>query len=300
MNKVGKILFLSGFWIKALALLAMTLSHICILIEMLPYGIPSNQYIFLDYIGRIALPLFCFGIAEGVIYTKSFSKYSLRLGIMASLISTVLLVANFIDVAGAETFTHFGNIYLDLLLGALAVWLLKQDKVYLKPLAILPIGVSITSFVVSSLESARVYESIDWFPWFLRTQYGFYGVLLILLFFFASKLSEAILNSYSSKMGLEKDVIFSPGSERFLANLFSVVFLIGGTILYYSISNECAPRSIPSYQCYAMLAALPLFFYNGKRGYNAKWFQMGCYVYYPLHMVIILGIYLILENYIYL
>lgn len=290
MNKIGKIQFVSSFWIKVLALLTMTLSHIAILIGEVHIGNSRELVTVFDSIGRLALPLFCFGIAEGVIHTKSFGKYSLRLGIMASLVSTALLIARFIDVPGAYGFSSFGNIFIDLILGATAVWLLKQDKKLLKPLSILPIAISLVSFVCNYYEY-HTNIRIDWFPWFLRSQYGFYGVLLIVLFYFATKIADAILSSYASKTGLEKDVIFSPASERLISNLLSIVFLVCASLVYCEVAKGMAVV----YQYYAMLSGLIIFFYNGKRGYNAKWFQMGCYLYYPLHMIIILAIYLLIS-----
>ena len=70
-------LILSSFWLKVIALITMTIDHIG-----LTFGIDPFRYI-----GRLALPLFCFMIAEGVIHTRNFKKYALRLGIMAAAIS---------------------------------------------------------------------------------------------------------------------------------------------------------------------------------------------------------------------
>lgn len=76
-------LILSNFWLKIIALLTMTIDHLGYL---LPSYNPELANVF-RYIGRLALPLFCFMIVEGAIHTKNFKKYALRLGIMASIIS---------------------------------------------------------------------------------------------------------------------------------------------------------------------------------------------------------------------
>ena len=40
-------------------------------------------------------------------------------------------------------------------------------------------------------------------------------------------------------------------------------------------------------QIYALFAGAFILLYNGKRGYNSKWFEYGGYAYYPLHILII-------------
>ena len=40
-------------------------------------------------------------------------------------------------------------------------------------------------------------------------------------------------------------------------------------------------------QSYACLALPILFLYNGKRGYNKKWFKYGCYLFFPLHFILL-------------
>ena len=44
---------------------------------------------------------------------------------------------------------------------------------------------------------------------------------------------------------------------------------------------------ILSVQWFAIVPGLLLLLYNGKRGYNAKWFEYGGYIFYPLHLGIL-------------
>ena len=63
-------------------------------------------------------------------------------------------------------------------------------------------------------------------------------------------------------------------------------------IIYY-LFKYLAPSVVfwaPNIQIAGMAAGLLLIFYNGKRGYNAKWFQYGSYLYYPLHILLLYGI----------
>jgi len=42
-----------------------------------------------------------------------------------------------------------------------------------------------------------------------------------------------------------------------------------------------------------MISGALILLYNGRRGYNAKWFQYGSYLYYPLHIVALIVIFII-------
>ena len=51
---------------------------------------------------------------------------------------------------------------------------------------------------------------------------------------------------------------------------------------------------IRCWQIYSLFAFIPILFYSGKRGYNAKWFQYGAYIYFPAHLIIIYLIFALL------
>lgn len=125
-NKRKFPLILSSFWLKILALLTMTIDHLGFLLPNYNYDLS----VVFRYIGRLALPLFCFMIAEGAIHTKSFKKYALRLGIMASLISVAIIGSEVIPFFKDNGFSmrDQGIIFLDLLLGATAVYCLRQKN----------------------------------------------------------------------------------------------------------------------------------------------------------------------------
>lgn len=70
-NKAG----LDSFWLKVIAIISMTVDHI-------GYVFFPQMQIF-RIIGRIALPIFAFLIAEGYSHTKNVRKYELRLFLFA-------------------------------------------------------------------------------------------------------------------------------------------------------------------------------------------------------------------------
>ena len=61
---------MSAFVLKLIAVFAMVCDHFSYLI--------FGRFSFLNYIGRIAFPIFAYQITEGYVHTKSLKKYSSR------------------------------------------------------------------------------------------------------------------------------------------------------------------------------------------------------------------------------
>ena len=66
---------MSSFVLKIIAIISMFLDH-------LSYSI-YGHFSWLNYLGRLAFPIFAFQITEGYSHTKDLKKYFLRLGIFA-------------------------------------------------------------------------------------------------------------------------------------------------------------------------------------------------------------------------
>jgi hypothetical protein len=71
---------MSSFALKILAMTAMLIDHIGAAFE--PY-MPHSVYLLCRTAGRLAMPLFCFMIAEGLFHTRDAKKYLLRLALFA-------------------------------------------------------------------------------------------------------------------------------------------------------------------------------------------------------------------------
>ena len=281
---------LSGFWLKIIAFLTMTFDHVGWALREFGYG----DFWFTDvcrFIGRLALPLFCFLIVEGVINTKSFGKYALRLGIMATLISGAIIFVEYSPMFDGVSLWTEGNIFIDLLLGALTVCLLRKKEIYYKLLSLLPLAYSIVSFCVTSYENAG--NVVYWFPFFLRMQYGWYSLLLIVGFYFAYIVKGWALEYHESKTGMKKEYLEGSFLDRNLTNVFALGAVIIVTMVLYVTSFFMDLDYIfwnPGVQNMAMFSGAFILLYNGKRGYNAKWFEYGSYFYYPIHLIIIFTI----------
>ena len=292
-----KVTFLSSFYIKILAIIFMTLDHIGMYLVM-QYG-ASQAMIDLSNVfrilGRLALPLFIFLLAEGVRHTKSFGKYMLRLGIVGSVVSIVFILFTFTDLFPAATSIYrHGNIFLDLILTAIAIYCIKHPNIKVKLITLLPIAYSIVSFVVKGLETGEVMD-IHWFPYFLNMQYDWVSIALGLGFYFSYHIGELFLKYLEDTSGISVDIWKENGSYRFVVNLIFV--LINSVIITAQFAFIYIwPIGVfwdAGVQLYAILSGALLLFYSGKRGYNAKWFQIGTYLYYPLHIFVIALIFII-------
>ena len=283
---------LSSFWLKIIALLTMTIDHIGYLMQ--GSGIlPPVAYVF-RIIGRIALPLFCFMIAEGAIHTKNFSRYALRLGIMASVVSLIIIGSNEIPFFRENylSMRDEGVIFIDLLLGAVAVYCLKQEKWYFKILAILPFLYGVASFIACAFDWCGCYGEVWWLPYFMRTQYSWYGILMIIGFYFAHYLAKWFIKFASSASQIPYEAYEGSYFERNTLNIASVILMNIITIAYYFVCMFTPHKyafftSAYTIQLFAVIAGVFILLYSGLRGYNKKWFQYGSYIYYLAHMLLI-------------
>ena len=280
---------LSNFVLKIIAIVTMTIDHIGVI---LAENVGGNFWLSLTcrYIGRLALPIFCFLLVEGVLHTKRFGNYMLRLGIMATSISIAIIVVEY----GFEgmSMRNDGNIFIDLLLGALFVYLLRRKEWYYKLLSIVPVIIATLSFIVTCLENSEPLF-IHWYPFFLRCQYHIYSMAMIVLFYVAHILKNLFLKKYSDNSGIPVESLQDTYVERYVLNIFSFGAIVIATMGLYIFSIVLEAKYVfwmPEVQNFALISGAFILLYNGKRGYNAKWFQYGCYLYYPIHLLIIFGI----------
>ena len=106
---------MTGFQLKLLAMIAMTLDHIgCIFFPRLPL---------LRMIGRLAMPILCFFIGEGLRHTRNPQKYLLRLVGFALISELPFDLAFYGRVDWASQ-----NVYFTLALGLMALRLLQSSS----------------------------------------------------------------------------------------------------------------------------------------------------------------------------
>ncbi len=273
----------SAYQLKWFAIITMTIDHFGVLV-LLPFTQTeaiSILYLIARLIGRLAFPLFGFMIAEGIFRSKKPKQYILRLSIMGLFIGLAMFL---LAELGIQTLS--GNIFIDLTMAALAMYLIKQKSYLYRILACLPIFyVLMTSFN-------------DQFPNYLSADYGFYGLLMMLLFFLSyQKLPDIFyqLNPFKIKFS-------EPTTEQKRYHFASAIFIIMHVVWYiiYLVLNDAFNLSGPvltymnqfvGAQTYAVFAAYFIYHYQGVKGTSPKWFQIFTYLYYPLHFVVLYAIY---------
>lgn len=141
---------MSIFILKIIALITMTIDHV-------------GRFFFADQIGwllvgRLAFPIFAWGIANGYHYTKNLLQYLTRLGLFA-LISQVPYTITYLTLGYDPTVL---NIFFTLLLGLCAIIVYEYTpKKWLAWISIC---------ILATLATA------------IPTDYGAYGVLLVIVF----------------------------------------------------------------------------------------------------------------------
>ena len=182
--------------LKLIACVSMLLDHIGAIIVLTAFhftaqagkqaGSILDLYELLRILGRLAFPIYCFLLSEGVAHTRNPSRYGLRLAI-AALVSELPF-----DLA-----LHNGpswqnqSVMVTLLLGFLALQCIKKTtRLPLKVLVFFPFALAAD---------------------LLKTDYGGEGVALIVLFFLTRELPRKHL-----WQGLGMWFLFSPGHRMVL------------------------------------------------------------------------------------
>lgn len=147
---------LSQEWLKLIACATMLLDHVG--------AVFFPQTLWLRVIGRMAFPVYCFLLCEGTHHTKNPVRYGLRLFI------GLLLAEIPFDLAlyGQVSFAH-QNVMVTLLLGFLALLVMKKVPLWTMPLVALPFAMA-----------------AEW----LHTDYGAMGIMTVALFALTRDLEE--------------------------------------------------------------------------------------------------------------
>lgn len=197
-------------------------------------------------LGRLAFPIFAFFVAEGCRRTHSAKRYVGRLllfGAVSELPFRLTLLKMPWETAWPFWPLRLRNVFFTLAFGALACFLCgllrKKGRPALAALCALPFAVLAE---------------------FLRTDYGFWGVL-------------AIFAAY----------VFTEKEARLLA--------LGGILTAIYLLKPALSRAQPvilgndvQMWVFSLLALVLLAFYNGERGKHAKW---AFYIFYPAHLILL-------------
>ena len=218
---------LSGTSLKLLAMLSMVFDHVG------DNFFPEQTW--MRIIGRIAMPIFAFFVAEGFLHTRDRRKYLLRMGVfaLASELPFDLLTAGRLEFGHQNVMCTFFRAILALL--CFDTLMAKEQT---------PARMALAYGSALAIMAAAL---------FLGTDYNIYGVGLVFLFYLFRK------------------------KELWFRCVMGMIFHI-------------VTRNMGIY-IYGLLGFLPLFLYNGKKGYSSRAIQYGFYLVYPLHLWILSLIY---------
>lgn len=288
-------------FIKLIAITTMLIDHIG-----LSYGYISNQldpnlYMMLRTIGRIAFPIFAFGIVNGMKYTKNKENYLLRLSLFMSIsqIPFSLLVNTenyFVDFRLKDLF--FPQLFIennfDLALGILLLGLIfylykKNIKLVVSlSLAIILGTVSIytkTGFVINNSNQLNVFYTLAIGAYIIKSLEEFLenkedkidnilkavsaGILIIIF----SPYSDYGIGGLILILGLYIFKNNKPASCIYMTFWLMYTYLLGNSNLYFFLSSLIAPLSI--------------LLYNGQKGNYPKIVDKIFYWFYPIHLLIL-------------
>lgn len=239
------------------ALCLRILASVCMLLDHIGYLLP--QYAILRYIGRLAFPLYVFLLVNGYRFTSSRLRYALRLGLFA-----LLSQIPFSLFCGYESLWSTGNVFFTLLIALLVLW--ATDRLTKK---------KVLRFL-SPLPAILVY-GLYYFG-LLHTDYDAKGFLLALVFFYLG--NRKLLCLGASLLVTYHTLLVSYALQ--LKN-----FLLGGGVSF------ARPSQWQLLQLLSLLALIPIFLYNGKKGKTpaSPWakttLQWGFYLFYPAHLLIL-------------
>ncbi len=225
--------------LRFIAVFCMLLDHAWVAV------IPGNNW--MNYLGRIAFPIFAFQIAEGFIHTSNLKKYFLRL-FVAALLSEIPF--NLL-CSGEVFYPQYQNVLFNFVLGILAVFLI--DRMKKDPT---PKTMSVSGILLVCLLVIAEYSKVD---------YGIAGLLTVVAFYIFRDFPFAWILQLISLLILN---IFVFSGRPFLVKIF-------GNIYSFHV------------QIFAVFSLIPIWFYNGKKGKGGKALQYGFYAFYPLHMLLL-------------
>lgn len=236
---------LSASSLKIIAMLAMILDHTC---HML-----MPQHLWMSGIGRIAFPIFAFLLVEGFYETRDLDKYTFRLFIFA-LISEIPFNLAF----SKKLFNPLhNNVMWTLLIGLITLKYLHIARKHKNPsdrifsiLIILGISLAISAF-----------SNID---------YGYKGILMILLFYTFRQ--PSFKNMLMQALGMIIINYFIMGKFSYYIDILGLSILV-------------------VHQAFALLALPLIWTYQGRKGLKSRYFKWFNYWFYPAHLLILVIIY---------
>ncbi|NCA97274.1 MAG: hypothetical protein EOM77_03730 [Bacteroidia bacterium] len=285
-SKLEKAQKLTGFWIKIIAFVTMAIDHVGLFLWQQATS-SSDVYYIVGFvfrcIGRLSFPLFILLLVEGLIHSKNIARYLARLGILLGLVLVVQIYLFYkID-------PNIGNNpFIDLLVNGAFIYFITKKGTQ-KLWALMPLAYVILSTTVSIVEPSLQLE-IEWFPMYLRMGYSLFGFLLTIGFYYAYDLGAKVLfNNANNDFSLDKRELLKVPQYRSLVNIIMaiILFVLNVAVWFFAYISPSLDLYFSSVQTWSLVAGLIIILYNGRRGYDAKWFRIASYAFFPVHIALI-------------
>jgi len=237
-----KIGLITNNQIKILACIFMLIDHIGFFL--------FPDVLILRIIGRLAMPLFAFCIAEGAYYTKNKIKYFCQISGLGALICLFILIFNKkLDL----------NILISFSLSLLMIFLFDNIRKY--------IYLKNKKYTIFFILLFIIYTILIFiFIYYIHIEYSSFGIII-----------PFVLSLTQSKYYKNPN----PSNSIIKAFAFIISFILCMIISYYFIPINTDLHI----EQYGLLSTIFILLYNGKRGnYNLKYLF---YIFYPLHVIIL-------------
>ena len=258
---------ITSFTLKIIAIISMLIDHTTV---ALYYFIPTEMNYIYDIgrgIGRIAFPLFCFMIVEGLYHTRNKWRYLGSLTLLA-FISELPFDSLFSD-NGFQLEYNSQNVFFTLAMGLLMVILLDATNKRMKAIiekqekGVNRFEAVATNVVIQILIIQFMYMPMT----YIKSDYGSFGLDLILYIYYFEKIPG----------------LFKKFNEKFESDKVKFIFAGLAVLLWLIEFDVVRGRLIESP---GFPAVILIMLYNGKRG-NYKIPKYVFYFFYPIHLILL-------------
>lgn len=211
------------------------------------WGTIVPDSLWMNCVGRIAFPIFAFQLAEGAIHTSDMDGYARRL-LKFAIISEIPFN---LMMGGIPVYPFHQNVLFTLLLGLMGIRSIREAQAAETKKAAVKGGLKVVLFGLISMVGF--------------VDYGIMGYATILAFYLLRGFKLARLCQFVVLLMLNQ-ILFS--------GLCVPVTVLGVEILFH-------------YQCFAVLALIPIWLYNGQQGGSSAFVRKLSYIFYPAHMLAI-------------
>lgn len=219
--------------------------------------IPGWLYITLRLTGRMAMPVFCFLIAEGLLHTKNIRRYLLRMLIFA-LVSEIPF-----DLAFEKSLWAWSsqNVFFTLFLGLLAIAAFDR---------FLGMGVSWAAFLVPVLCAAAAY--------LIQSDYGPFGVFFVFVFYACRRHTRLMMAAFAA--GVLALSFYSLNQYGSVQHARILLMHLGAIALILRYNGKVGGPTFAVREDTTR---------NGAK-YAKRFLQLGFYAFYPVHLLILWGV----------